>query len=269
MSLPGDEIKFSAIVVTCNEERYLRRSLESLSFCDEVIVVDLCSTDSSVAIAKELGAKVLTHPRVPVVEKVREFGARQAKNDWIVFLDPDEVMFRDIAGQIRKAISGNHEAAMLRLPWKFYFKEKPLECCIWGAENSKVAVVNRKRVSLKPHVHKGFELLEGYKTISVQPDGRNFITHYWMHSYGQLFEKHLRYIKQEGEVLYNSGERFSWLALIQKTRYAVTLNLFHYRGIRCGFAGIFLSFFYGWYIFMSLLSLRKYEQGSKCVASNP
>lgn len=260
MSLSGDEIKFSAIVVTCNEERYLRRSLESLSFCDEVIVVDLGSTDSSVAIAKELGAKVLTHPRVPVVEKVREFGARQARNDWVLFQDPDEEMTAALAQDLRETIRKNPDAALIRVPWKFFFKRKELKCSVWGAQNSKAFLINKNRVRIVPLVHRVYEIADGFKDITIPGKGDNCLNHFWMDSYGQLFEKHLRYIKQEGESRYNSGERFSWLALVNNTRHAITHNLFLYKGILGGPRGIFLSFFYGWYIVMSWLSLRKYER---------
>lgn len=261
MTRPHDEIGFTGIVVTLNEERYLKASLESLSFCDELIVVDLGSTDSSVEIARAAGAQVLTHERVPVVEKVREFAMRKARHDWIVFQDPDEVMPPSLGESLRAVVEAKPEAAVVRAPIQFYFKEKPLNCCVWGVRNnSKVLLVHRDRINLRPLVHRGYEPLPGYEEVSIPRSGENFIRHYWMSSYGQLFEKHLRYIRNEGESRHNSGQRFSWPSMLVDTMRAVKMNLVDYRGLFGGPTGIFLSFFYGWYVLMGWLSLRSFQK---------
>lgn len=255
-----DSILFTGIVVTCNEERYLRDCLKSLSFCDELIVVDLGSTDSSLRIAREAGAKVLHHERVPVVEQVREFAVRQARNEWIVFIDPDEIMSPALAEEIIEAARAPRTAA-IKLPWQFYFKDKPLTCCVWGIKNnSKLSAVHRNRISLKPLVHRGYEPMPGYEVIEISRTEDNFVRHYWMSSYGQLIEKHLRYIRHEGEAKYNSGLRFSWLSMLTDTAQAIRTNLISYRGLLGGPTGIFLSFFYGWYVFMGWLSLRSFQK---------
>lgn len=255
-----DEIKLSAVVVTFNEEKYLRDCLASLSFCDELLVVDLGSTDGSVRIAEEAGAKVLRHERVPVVEKIREYAMRLARNDWVVFLDPDEVMPPIFSDEVVKA-AGAPLAAVIRVPWQFYFKGKPLTCCVWGVKNmTKPVFIHRERTSLKPLVHSGYQPLPGYVVIEIPRSGDNFIRHYWMSSYGQLFEKHLRYIRYEGESRYNSGQRFSWLSMLWDAAQAVKTNLISYRGLLGGTTGVFLSFFYGWYVFMGWLSLRSYQK---------
>lgn len=255
-----DEIRFSAVVVTFNEEKYLRDCLRSLSFCDELLVVDLGSTDASVRIAEEAGAKVLRHERVLVVEKVREYAMRLARNDWVVFLDPDEVMPPLLSEKIVEAASAPG-TAVIRVPWQFYFKGKPLTCCIWGAKSTtKPIFIHRDRTSLKPLVHSGYQPLPGYEVVEIPRSGDNFIRHYWMISYGQLFEKHLRYIRHEGESRYGSGQRFSWLSMLWDSGQAVKTNLIDYRGLFGGLTGIFLSFFYGWYVFMGWLSLRSYQK---------
>lgn len=75
-----------------------------------------------------------------------------------------------------------------------------------------------------------------------------------------MFEKHWRYIKFEGESRYNAGQRFSWRSMLRNTAGNLKVNLINDRGLYGGFTGIFLSFFFGWYIFMGWLSLRKYER---------
>ncbi len=52
----------SAVVLTRNEERNIRRCLQSLAFADKIIVVDAESTDATRSIAEAMGAKVIVHP---------------------------------------------------------------------------------------------------------------------------------------------------------------------------------------------------------------
>ena len=80
----------SAVVLTKNEEKNLKDCLESLSWCDEIIVVDDYSTDKTVAIARRLGAKVYQRHLAGDFATQRNFGLNKAKGDWVLFLDADE-----------------------------------------------------------------------------------------------------------------------------------------------------------------------------------
>lgn len=73
-------LKITAIVITRNEEEMLGKCLDSLSFCDEIIVVDSNSTDSTVRIAKEKGAHVYEDESRDFSAK-RNTGAEKATGD--------------------------------------------------------------------------------------------------------------------------------------------------------------------------------------------
>jgi glycosyltransferase involved in cell wall biosynthesis len=80
----------SVCIVCRNEADKLPPCLESASWADEVIVLDLASTDDSAAVARRYGAHVIEHEPVPVVEAVRNVVADAASGEWILALDPDE-----------------------------------------------------------------------------------------------------------------------------------------------------------------------------------
>ena len=80
----------SAIVLTKDEEKNIEACLDSLSWCDEQIVIDDYSQDKTVDIAKKKGAKVFTHSLQNDFEEQRNFGLSKAKGDWILFVDADE-----------------------------------------------------------------------------------------------------------------------------------------------------------------------------------
>ena len=61
------KLPVTAIVVTCNEESYLEACFESLRWCDQLIVVDLHSKDSSRSIAERYTNDVLSHDSSPIV----------------------------------------------------------------------------------------------------------------------------------------------------------------------------------------------------------
>ncbi|HEY2074117.1 MAG TPA: glycosyltransferase, partial [Gaiellaceae bacterium] len=73
-----------------NEGHLLGPCLDSIAFCDEIIVVDLESNDDTVAVAEAHGARVVRHPLVPIAEAARVTVAPQARHDWLLVVDPDE-----------------------------------------------------------------------------------------------------------------------------------------------------------------------------------
>ena len=257
---PTPQVPLTALVVTLNEERHLRECLHSLACCNQLLVIDLGSSDGSIGIALESGAELIHRKRAPIVEQVRKDNVVYVRNDWIIFLDPDEIFPTAAIPKILSAIATTPNLAMIKFPWQFYFKGNPLRCTIWGRNNMKAAVVHKNRVSFSSSVHRGLSILSGYSALTFPKDNRYVIKHYWIDSYKDLFEKHLRYLKHEGHSRFHHGERFSFHGLIREPLSALKYNLFQYDGLRGGFTGMFLSLFYTTYVFLSLCSLWRYEK---------
>lgn len=253
-------IQFTGIVVTYNEARRLRECLNSLAFCEQLLVIDLGSEDRSVEIAQECGADIVHHNWVPVVEKVWPDVLPLARNHWIIRADPDEVMPDGLIKDIKDAIREDPSIGVINVPYQYYFLGQPLNVSIWGGIKSISKVFHKDRVELTPNVHRGVHCPDGHTQKIIESKGDNAVRHYWVDSYRQLLKKHWRYIKEEGVSRYNSGHRFRWKRWGKETWRVLKRNLINYDGLRGGFRGIFLSFFYAWYINMSLLSLRHYQK---------
>ena len=100
-----DRIKISACYMVKNAAEDLPLSLQSIKgFVDEIIVVDTGSTDETVAIAKKFGAKIFHVPWQDDFSTPRNVALREAKGDWIVFLDADEYFVNDTAKNLQRAI---------------------------------------------------------------------------------------------------------------------------------------------------------------------
>ena len=80
----------SAVLIAQNEERKIRAALESVRFCDEMVVVDSGSTDRTREIAEKAGARVIVNAPWPGFVAQRNFAVRAARHDWILALDADE-----------------------------------------------------------------------------------------------------------------------------------------------------------------------------------
>ena len=92
-------IKISATIITSNEERNIVRAIESLRCCDEIVVVDSGSTDRTVELATNLGARVVENPWGGFANQ-KNFASEQASNDWILSIDADESLSEALEGEI-------------------------------------------------------------------------------------------------------------------------------------------------------------------------
>ena len=92
-------MKISATIITYNEERNIARAIESLRCCDEIIVVDSGSSDRTVELATNLGARVIESPW-PGYAKQKNLAAERASNDWILSLDADEALSEALEAEI-------------------------------------------------------------------------------------------------------------------------------------------------------------------------
>jgi glycosyltransferase involved in cell wall biosynthesis len=96
----------AAIVLAKNEEANLQKCLESLSFCDEIVVIDDDSSDRSVAIAKKFKAKIIKHKLVDFSSQ-RNWALSQVKTPWVLFVDADEVVTAELGDSIQELVKKN------------------------------------------------------------------------------------------------------------------------------------------------------------------
>lgn len=97
-------MNLTAVVLTKNEENIIEGCLKSLSFADEIIVVDDSSTDRTREIAKRLGAKVFKRDLEDDFASQRNYGLEKSGNDWVLFVDADEKVSKNLSKEIGKVI---------------------------------------------------------------------------------------------------------------------------------------------------------------------
>ena len=99
-------MSLSVIIITLNEESNISRAIKSASFAQEVIVVDSHSSDQTVSIAEKMGAKVFSEPFQGYGQQ-KNFALSKCSQEWVFWLDADEQIDEQLAGQISKAIQSD------------------------------------------------------------------------------------------------------------------------------------------------------------------
>lgn len=99
-------MKLTVALATYNEEKNLRRCLESVkNLADEIILVDGESKDKTVEIAKEFNTKVEVTDNPPIFHINKQKSINMAKCEWILQLDADEVVTDELKNEIVKIIN--------------------------------------------------------------------------------------------------------------------------------------------------------------------
>ena len=252
----------TALVASRNEGALLSECLESVAFCSKVIMVDLESTDNTLAEAKKHNVKIIKHDWVPVVEMLHADMIPKIKSDWVLILDPDERVRAALARELLEFVKTkqSRNVGIVYVPFQFYFKKKKLSGGIWGGIKSKRLLLNTAGITLSPNVHLGTTLKKDFRDYHIEYSSDNIVDHYWMSSYSQLFEKHKRYIEREGKARFEQGLRFRYRQLVSAPVQGFLEAFVSKQGYKDGITGLFLALFWGWYNYASRLSLKKYQK---------
>jgi glycosyltransferase involved in cell wall biosynthesis len=107
--------KLSVAIITLNEEQNLARTLASVQFADEIIVVDSGSTDRTLEIAASFKAKLFLEPWRGFASQ-KNFAIERCTGTWILSLDADEALTPELQTEIRALLRGDPaaDAYMLR-----------------------------------------------------------------------------------------------------------------------------------------------------------
>jgi glycosyltransferase involved in cell wall biosynthesis len=115
----------SVVLITLNEASNLRRTLKSVSWTQEIIVVDSGSTDETVAIALAAGARVLEEPWKGFAAQ-KNSAIEHATCDWVLSLDADEEVSSELAREIEALLATNPPFSSFRIPRLNHFIGRPL-----------------------------------------------------------------------------------------------------------------------------------------------
>lgn len=110
----------SATIITCNEERNIARSLESLSWADEIVVIDSGSSDATLEICRRYTDRIIHRDWTGYVDQ-KNFAVDAARNDWIFSLDADERTSEELRAEILELAAAGFTNSGYRIPRVAWF----------------------------------------------------------------------------------------------------------------------------------------------------
>lgn len=238
--------KISVFIITYNEEVIIAKCLDKLSWADEIIVVDSGSTDSTVVICEQFGAKVI-YNKFENFGKQKQFALLQTRNRWVLSLDADEVLSDDLIDEIKKTVF-TKQFSGYTIPRTHVFLDKTFK---YGSENKKpiLRLFDKKKGC--------FEENKVHERIVV--DGeigslKNEMLHYTVFEISIAVRKMVNYAILSGEFLYESGKKTGMLKPIIKFPY----DFFRVYLIQFNFLNGYQGFV--WSVFCAFGSFLKYAK---------
>jgi hypothetical protein len=241
------------MIVGYNEAKLLPACLESINFCDDIIYTDLGSNDDSIKIVKTYTDRIYLREKseTPFCEIVQAEIVHLTKHDWVIFIDPDEVVDNSLAEEIKNNFinyDSDFKLGSIVVPWQFYFKKHRLKGTVWGGVSKKTFLVNKHRFTFSPIAHYGRKTNEGFSIIEIKFDGeKKVLHHYWMNSLNVFLKKHFRYLKTEGISKYNLGDRSGYKIILTAPFKEFYYSFIVLKGYKDFFWGFILSIFWSYY----------------------
>lgn len=233
-------MKLSVVIVARNEEEMIGDCIRSVVWADEVIVVDDLSCDQTVKIAKRLRARVFKG-RMDALGKQKQFGLKKAKGDWILALDADERVSKELGQEIREALA-NPSFDAYNIYFHQFFLNEPLVTTLHGG-HPRLFKKGAGWFSSDP-VHEG-------PFVDVEMGQfENPIIHYSHRSIFQLIEKFNLFTDKEAEVLSEAGIESNWLRLILAPFYTFVRRQWKEKDFLSGMRGLVLSYIFSLYTLM-------------------
>ncbi len=184
--------KISAIIIAGNEEKNIRDCLESVTWCDEIILVDSESEDKTVEIAKEFTDKIFIKKWEGYAAQ-KKYSLDMASNEWVISIDADERVSEGLKKEIQELLKSNPSFDGYNIPRESYFLNKVIKSCFWYPDyqlrlfrKSKTDVIDRK-------VHEGFKVNGKIGTLN------NDLIHYTHQNLSETFTKINKYSTLEAE----------------------------------------------------------------------
>lgn len=225
----------SAVVLTKNEAKDIEKCLKTLTWCNEIVVIDDYSTDNTVKIAQKYTQTIYKHNLNNNFSAQRNFGLQKAKGEWVLFIDADEEVTKNLKDEILKAVKTKKYNG-------FYLKRKDLN---WGKwlNHGETACAKFLRLAKKG---KGEWQNPIHEVLQVKPptgELKNPILHYSHQTISETIERIDHYSSIRAKMLYNQGKKTNAFEILAYPLGKFFLNYFLRLGLLDGKAGYLMATF--------------------------
>lgn len=263
-------MKLTAVVLTKNEEKNIERCLKSLDFCDEIIVIDDYSTDKTLnivhkALKVDKVYKVIQRKLNNNFASQRNFGLSKATNDWVLFVDADEEVSKELQTEIVSLFHGSIvEENAFYLKRRDYFWDQELK---FGEikrvrDQGIVRLVKKSSGTWMGNVHEEFNPPAGGNNSELRVRKlKTFLNHYPHPTLKEFINDINNYSSIRAEELFNRGIGTNIFEIIFFPFGKFVYNYFFNLGFLDGPAGFTYSFMMSFHSF--LIRAKLYQMTNK------
>lgn len=254
-------VKISAIIIAKNEEKMIADCIDSVSFCDDVLVVNSGSTDRTAEISQHMGARVLS-VLTDNFSKMRNFGLDKAKREWVFYIDADERVSSELAESIQEHIQKSR---------KYEFTAYKVKRKNFYLGNHEWPVIEKMERIFKKS---GLKKWEGRLHETPQFDGAigeldGYLIHYTHRDLSSMLLKTIAWSKAEAELRYKVDHpKITWWRFPRVMLSAFYDSYIKQKGWKAGTAGLIESIYQMFSIFITYarlweLQINDKKRGSK------
>jgi glycosyltransferase involved in cell wall biosynthesis len=239
--------KITAVIIVKNGENLIADCIDSVSFCDEILVIDNQSEDRTIEVAKRMNAKVYEYETKDFAE-LRNFGLTKAKSDWILYIDVDERVSEDLGRNIKDTIlRKDSQFSAYRLQRKnYYFKNVE-----WPHVEKIIRLFNKKSL-------KGWEgkLHESPVIDGEIGDLDGYLLHYTHRDLASMLKKTIEWSRTEADLRFNANHpKMSWWRFPRVMISAFFNSYIKQEGYKAGTAGLVESIYQSFSMFITYARL--------------
>jgi glycosyltransferase involved in cell wall biosynthesis len=242
-------VKVTVTVITRDESANIAAALQSVSWADEIIVVDSGSTDDTVAIATPLATRVVVRDW-PGFSAQKNHAAGIASNDWILSIDADERVTPELADEIRRLLaSSTPEARGYRIPRVAWYLGRWIRSTDWYPDYQ-LRLYDRRAGSWN-----GRRVHESVDLQGTPGQLRHELQHYAYRDLSHHLATIDRYTTLAAEEWLAQGRTTNGFELFFHPRFAFIRNYLLRVGIKDGEPGLLVSKLNSYYVFLKLAKL--------------
>jgi len=247
----------SAVIITFNCGEILKKTLEAVEWCDEIVIVDSGSTDQTLDICRRFGCHIHHHP-FEGYGKQKKHAVQLAKYDWILSIDGDEVISNALQGEIESLLSKDSvNGNGFYLPVTLVFMDRTFR---YGNENKMLhlRMFNRNFGNFNElPVHEGIQL-EGI-TAALKHE----ILHYSylnVHHYIEKLNKYTSFYADDASL---KGKKANRAIIAIRLPFDFLKHYFLKRNFLNGYEGFVWSVLSTFYSFVKYVKLMEQQNQSK------
>ena len=257
-------MKISATIITFNEAANIGEACKSLTWADEIVVIDSGSTDETRKIAEDCGARVIARDW-PGFAAQKQFAIEQAAHDWVFSLDADERVSNELKAEIAK-LRELPEAKLAdgyRIPRRSYYQGRWIKGGGWYPD-LQLRLFRKSRGRWEPrHIHESVKLDSGARVEKLAGDILHYSVRDAAHHHRMIGE---RYAPLAAQQMFEEGRQTSAMKIATAAPAAFIRSYLLKGGFRDGLAGISIASFAAHHAFLKHVILwekQNAESGNK------